>query len=181
LRIGKHEDIIARERLPSEGKLFTALKTPLQNPLILCSNENVIENSFFCYQKFISVCYGDGMDFKEFIACKYGEYKSIGHIICPALNNEKIYFTRAGFTHLIRKEKTPREKSEQIKRLTLLAFVPGIIKRANRYITYFKDTNKKDIRMQTWSLQEKVNGVDITVIIRQIDNHPKHFFSVFRN
>ncbi len=116
---------------------------------------------------------------RDYVNKKHAEYKELGHIECPAFPGEKIYFTWAGFNHLIRKERKYRDKSEQIRRITIFQFAPGILKRSSEFVTYFTDQNKQGKVTQFWSFEGRVNGIRMTVIIRQVAAHPKHFFSIF--
>lgn len=50
-------------------------------------------------------------------------YSKIGRISSPALNDEYVAFTNKGFTHLIRKGRNPRPRSEQIRRFLLIPYV----------------------------------------------------------
>lgn len=118
-------------------------------------------------------------EWKIFLEEKRVEYARIGPIECPAFDNEKIYFTNTGFNHLIRKERKLREKSIRIRRVTLLQFAPGILKRSQNFITHFTNIDKKGVRVQFWSFASRVNGIELVVIVRQIDSNPKHFFSIF--
>ena len=55
-------------------------------------------------------------------------YSKIGRIKCPALGDEYVLFTSAGFDHLLRKGRIPRTRNEQKRRFTLLPYVEKIIK-----------------------------------------------------
>lgn len=59
------------------------------------------------------------------------DYSKIGRISSPALNNEYVAFTNKGFTHLIRKGRNPRPRSEQAKRFLLIPYAEQIIKNPN--------------------------------------------------
>jgi len=117
---------------------------------------------------------------KEYIKEKYREYKDIRYIECPAFSNEKIYFNKHGFNHLIRKGFIPRTKEEQIKRLSLLPLSKAIIINSKKYSRYLKKEDKHPIAY-FWSLISNNSNVSVTVIVRQLDGGYKHFYSIFYN
>lgn len=122
------------------------------------------------------------VDHTKFIHTRYEEYKKIGCVECPAFNNEKIYFLKRGFRHLIWKGVKLRTVDEQIERINLLKYVPFILKTSK----FFKDFNKnniennKGIKIDFWSFSQIHNGIEIIVLVRQINNKTKHFFSVMK-
>ncbi len=120
---------------------------------------------------------------KSYIKVAYEKYKKINYVECPAFTNEKVYFLKRGFRHLIWKGTKLRDIDEQIDRLSLLRYVPDILKSSN----HFKDFNKNKLhnqqtgtRVNFWSFSGEYNQIKITVVIRQINDGPKHFFSVMR-
>lgn len=113
-------------------------------------------------------------NWKKYIKKSKKDYKSIGYVECPAFSNDKIYFNKHGFRHLLRKGQDVRPISEQVRRLNLLGKVPKILKVSEYYLDYrvVKDA-------QFWSISQKHGkNRSIIIIIRQIKNGPKHFFSV---
>jgi hypothetical protein len=116
---------------------------------------------------------------QEFIRKAKKEYRKIGYVECPAFDDEKIYFTSAGFNHLLRKGRKAREKAEQYERMLLMKFAPRIIKSSKKFIKSNHSIIKNKPDAHFWSLMSVVNGQKLTVIIRQLDKHPKHFFSIF--
>lgn len=102
------------------------------------------------------------------------EYVKIGYVICPALGNEKVYFTREGFNHLIRKGRKYRSPAEIIRRLRLLPSAPNIVETATK--THEQETaiiNKSVAHF--WSVKKS----DTTVIIRKMNDSRIHFFQYF--
>lgn len=109
---------------------------------------------------------------------------------CPALNNEMINFTSEGFNHLIYKnDRNERDKSVQIMKLKLLPRAVEIIGLSTTYQEY--DENIKDIRkkkhkkivyesavVKYWGLIAIIRNTRVKVIIRQVGNGQKHFWSV---
>jgi hypothetical protein len=104
-------------------------------------------------------------------------YKTIGSVWCPPLNDH-IVFNRQGFHHLIVSKNTPRPKSERKRRFALLPYAQDILKNPDTVIPQ----NPKDIRslkVNFWIFSKKIDGVDIKIIVRQIGNGKKHFFSIY--
>jgi hypothetical protein len=102
----------------------------------------------------------------------------IGYVKCPAFGNEKIYFTQAGFNHLLRKGRKLREKNDQIRRLDLLQYAPTILISSAMYSTHEKRYLYNSVA-HFWSFMYTQKGKSITVIIRQLNGSHKHFFSIF--
>ena len=76
-----------------------------------------------------------------------------------------------------------REVEEQIERINLLTYAPSILKSSKA----FKDFNKNKILgnrgnaiVNFWSFMQEINAVKIIVLVRQINDGPKHFFSVMK-
>lgn len=114
---------------------------------------------------------------KEFIKKKYLEYKKIGNIKCPAFGNEEVYFNKHGFGHLIRKEGIPRTPTQQIRRITLLQYAPIILGNAETFTSYKKDELNGCIG-HFWTFEKVIGLVTIRVVVRQLGNGRKHFFSI---
>ncbi len=116
-------------------------------------------------------------------------YSKIGRIKCPALGDEYVFFTSAGFNHILRKGRIPRTRNEQKRRFTLLPYVENIIKNPTTKITYRKTKIKEKSNRHGekvliesvahfWRFKEKVDDCVVRVEIRQLENKDKHFFSV---
>lgn len=122
---------------------------------------------------------------KGYIKKEKEKYKKIGHIECPAFENEKIYFTNKGFNHLIRKNRKFRDLNEQIRRLELFSHLVGILMTSNKFNTY-RVIEKvlevdKMICVSTahfWSFKRISGKRQIIVIVCQINTEPKIFMSV---
>jgi hypothetical protein len=100
-------------------------------------------------------------------------YKKIGAVQCLALN-DSITFNNVGFKHLVRKGGIPRPKGEQKRRFALLRHAKAILKNPNVHISYrIKD------KTHFWAFTETVENEKVTIIVRQISNRKKHFFSIF--
>ena len=108
-------------------------------------------------------------------------YYRLGNILCPAMNNERIYFNKYGLNHIFRKGRIPRSTREQIRRVGLLLYVEDVI-RCAKIITEYREGNNQPLqRLSTarfWSLEKIIDNRKIIVVIRQINLGNKHFFSV---
>jgi hypothetical protein len=116
-------------------------------------------------------------------------YSKIGRIKCPALGDEYVFFASAGFDHILRKGRIPRTRNEQKRRFTLIPFVENIIKNPVAKIVYRKLDVKEKVNRHGekvliesiahfWTFEEKVDDCIVKVVIRQLANKDKHFFSV---
>lgn len=116
-------------------------------------------------------------------------YSKIGRIKSPALGDEYVFFTSAGFNHLMRKGRIPRTRNEQKRRFALLSLAEKIITNPTAKIIYRKTeikekTNRhgEKVLVQStahfWTFEEKINDCNVKVVIRQLENKSKHFFSI---
>lgn len=116
-------------------------------------------------------------DWKNSIQESKLNYAKIGAVICPALNNELVYFNKHGFNHLIRKGRKLRIQQDRIKKLKLLQYAPIIISNTRNITEHIKSV-QNDSCAYFWAIHEKINSIKIRVIIRQNNNGNKHFFSI---
>lgn len=122
---------------------------------------------------------------KNFIKAEKKKYRKIRYVECPALDNEKIYFTDKGFTHLLRKGRELRPIHVQIKRIRLLKYAIPILKDSTKFHSYrirtrnFEGT-KGIIKSsaQFWSFEKVMEGGSIIVVVCQINKENKHFLSI---
>ena len=117
-------------------------------------------------------------------------YSVIGSTRCEALGGEEIYFTRAGFSHLVRKGKNPRTHTEQMKRFSLIPLAVQILNNPQAAVEYRKDersveleSNGEKIKVisvaEFWTFAEKVGDCTIKVVVRHLSvGGHKHFFSI---
>ncbi len=103
-------------------------------------------------------------------------YMQVGRVWCPALDTH-VSFNRIGFKHLIRKHSERRTKKEQIRRFSLLAYAGSTLTAKNIHMIY----RQKDERMRFWAFLGEFDGVAIKLIVRQIGDKQKHFFSIFHD
>ena len=105
-------------------------------------------------------------------------YKKIGEVVCPILDNEKIYFNATGFGHLIRKLKI-RSRNEQKRRFRLLPFAKKIILESTKIEDYREKKKKRKI-IKEWALINTFGILTIKLVIRQVGNGNKHFYSIMQ-
>jgi len=117
-------------------------------------------------------------------------YSRLDKVICPALGNAEISFSRIGFNHLIRKGRTLRTKSEQKRRFVLIKYIHQIILDPNATILFRESIIKEKVvrgnkrifiksHAKFWTFVSNINGCKIKVVIRQMDNGKLQFLSVF--
>ncbi len=106
-------------------------------------------------------------------------YKRIGFIKCASLNNMVVYFNSIGFNHLIHK-RPPRSREDQIYRLNLIPYATNIIEDKNLSIVY-RSLNIKGKLVHYWGLEKIFGNKSIRVVIRQVGNGRKHFYSIMEH
>lgn len=109
------------------------------------------------------------------------DYMNIGSIRCPALGNEEVVFDDHGLRHLSRKYGEKRPILDQIRRLRLVPLAVRILTENAADVTRtetFKRSSGVLTTAQFWKFTVQENGQIISVVIRQIEDGPKHFFSV---
>lgn len=115
-------------------------------------------------------------------------YSKIGSVGCPALDSH-VAFSRYGLSHIMRKGRIPRTRNEQKRRFTLLPYVENIIKNPTAVILYRKEVIKERVNrhgekvlMESvahfWTFIENMEDCTIKVVVRQLNDKTKHFFSV---
>jgi hypothetical protein len=116
-------------------------------------------------------------------------YGMIGYVRCPALNAD-IFFTREGFDHLIGKRGVLRPKSERRRRFDLLPLVKEILtdpdvrftceEKPMAYRTKINGVYTTIVATaRLWIFKKEYDVKIVTLVVRQIDDHPKHFLSIF--
>jgi hypothetical protein len=121
-------------------------------------------------------------DYKKEIEFYKIKYFSIRKVACPVFSNEFVYFTRRGFNHILRKGRRLRTVSEQLNRLRLVDLAPYILFISKNFEEYVieRDKNNISITIQSWSfVRYGLNNNKITLIVRQIGNGVKQFYSIF--
>ena len=101
------------------------------------------------------------------------EYYQIGQVICPSLNDEKVYFNNHGFNHLIRKRGVKRYVWDSNRRFKLLKYAKIIIESVDVQIEYRKS------KQEFWTLIKVINNKKIKIVLRRISGGRIHFYSIF--
>jgi len=114
---------------------------------------------------------------KEFIKKSKAKYRTIGRVPCPAFDGEFVYFNKYGWNHLLRKGKNARDRFEQLKRINLMLISPFIIANSKQ-ISEYRTNSIESVQGHFWSFRMNINGDHLRVVVRQLNNGPKHFFSV---
>ena len=107
----------------------------------------------------------------NFLAAKR-YYKSIGAVLCPALNNELVYFRRDGFEHLIRKDRKIRSIQDQLRRFNLMLEAKMILGQGKIVDQKVED----DVFF--WTLGYSIGGKMVKIIIWQKKTGLKKFLSI---
>ena len=117
-------------------------------------------------------------------------YQKIGAVRCPALNNEVVHFNAEGFNHLIYKgRRRERSKNDQITKFKLLPKAKTIVEISTTHQEYdeslttirkkrFGKTVEETTTVKYWGFVGIIQNFRVKVIVRQIGNGQKHFWSV---
>ena len=114
----------------------------------------------------------------QYIKKSKEDYRKIGHVVCPALDNAPIYFNKYGWNHLLRKGRKFRDVKQLIWRLGLMNNVHKILS-DSKYISAKRTTNTRGSIYVFWKINRKINGRVINVIVRKKNDGKHHFFSIF--
>ncbi|MCX6791138.1 MAG: hypothetical protein NTV62_03030 [Candidatus Gribaldobacteria bacterium] len=115
-------------------------------------------------------------------------YKEIGRLFCPVFN-EPVIFNSEGFNHLIYKKGGERAKGDQITKLKLLSLAKEIVRVTTTYQEYdeglvytqkkkFKKKVNESTSVKYWGLVAIIKNCRVKVVIRQVGNSQKYFYSV---
>jgi hypothetical protein len=89
-------------------------------------------------------------------------YFKIGHVKCPCLNNEPIYFNQSGFRHFLRKGRLIRPIPDQLRRFALFRFVTKVLTSDETRIT----ETRKNGTISSYELTLGVSkNCDIKVVV----------------
>ncbi|MBI3283016.1 hypothetical protein HYZ70_02970, partial [Candidatus Curtissbacteria bacterium] len=115
--------------------------------------------------------------FEQTQEAAFAFYKEVleGESIRVPLLKEKVYFSRAGWSHLVEEKKS---RFEVMARFFALAKIPFVLKLADTLVKPPLTIQHEDNMITYWALQGIVEGAWIRVIIRSINNGPKYFHSV---
>lgn len=124
----------------------------------------------------------DDKNIKEF-------YKNLGSLWCPALDDH-VTFANDGLRHLVRKNGKRRTKHEQARRFSLLPHAKEIIQDNTVKVIHEESMTARLVKRHGaailtqshanfWTLTKDYGSTAITIVIRQIENKEKHFFSIY--
>ncbi|MFA6158808.1 MAG: hypothetical protein WC763_04290 [Candidatus Paceibacterota bacterium] len=116
---------------------------------------------------------------REEIARFKDTYQKIGSVACPYFGGEKVYFNKKGFDHLLRKGRRLRLIDAQLERLDLIDHAKTILEMNHPYVEH-RETKVAESIGRFWGLRARVNDMKIKLVIRQIGNGRKHFFSIYK-
>ena len=117
-------------------------------------------------------------------------YKAQKPVRCPAFGGEIVHFTSEGFNHLIyKKGNSERSKADQICKFKLIPKAIELIRITTTHQEYdeslvdMKVKRRKRALIETkraryWGFVAIMKGSRIKVIVRQVGNGNKHFWSV---
>lgn len=117
-------------------------------------------------------------------------YQNIKSLRCPALNNELIHFNAEGFNHLVYKRgRGERSRNDQITRFKLLSRAKTVLEITTTYQEYdegltdvrkkrFKKIINESTTVRYWGFVAIIRDFRVKVIVRQIGNGQKNFWSV---
>lgn len=104
-------------------------------------------------------------------------YFNIGEVTSTSLNGDKVVFNRFGWRHIFQKRSDRRSIQDTIRRFTLLKYAPKIVREGS--LKVFRENIQNEVKGRFWTICSQKQGQEkIKVIIRQINDGPKHFFSV---
>ncbi len=113
--------------------------------------------------------------------------------MCPALNNELVYFPAESFNHLVyKRDRSERDKGSQILRFKMLSAAVQLLKFTNTYQEYEETLKEVEVKrhkkrvkeskvVKYWGLIAIMKDKKLKVIIRQVGEGNKHFLSVIPN
>jgi hypothetical protein len=120
-------------------------------------------------------------------------YQKVGKIPCPAFENDLVYFSAEGFNHLVYKDsRTERLKQDQITKFKQLDRAVELVRLTTTYQEYeerlldvwvkrHKKRAQETKLVRYWGLIAIIRRSKIKVIVRQIGDGQKHFWSVIPN
>ncbi|PJC38843.1 hypothetical protein CO044_02815, partial [Candidatus Peregrinibacteria bacterium CG_4_9_14_0_2_um_filter_38_9] len=99
-------------------------------------------------------------------------------IACPAFGQEKIYFNAKGINHLLYKGSRSKRDAKRIE--INIRLLPRAIQ-VLRVMPYFQEEScyvNDSTTYKFWAFEAVAEGRRIKVIVRQVGNGNKHFWSV---
>lgn len=116
-------------------------------------------------------------DFQDLYSKTKTVYFEIKSVHSPHFQDDKVFFDRIGFVHMIYKGKMLREKKDQINRFKSFKYVITVLLSESSTLEY-RESEKYKTKAMFWGLSLKIRDKLVTVVIRQVDSGKKHFYSV---
>jgi hypothetical protein len=119
-------------------------------------------------------------------------YHTVGRLFCPAFHAD-VFFTSEGFNHLVYKSgRIERLKESQMMKFRLLPRAVDLVKLTTTYQEYdehlqefevkrFKKRVRESKLVRYWGLIAIIRDFKIKVIVRQVGDGHKHFWSIIPN
>lgn len=106
--------------------------------------------------------------------------KENSNLICPQVNNSKVYFNNHGMNHLLRKNGRPREYRQICIRISLLKYCKVILCSNDTKIEIRSEIRVGKL-ITYWGISKNIStNLFITVVVRKIGNGKMHFYSIFK-
>ncbi len=117
------------------------------------------------------------------------EYKEIGQVRCPYLE-DIVHFNSEGFQHILYKKGTiKRNEQDQYVRLCLLPLAKKVISRSHTLQQYYQERRFERVQSNSkWNHEMKlvkyyafmaiINNALIKVIVKEIEGRNKNFYSI---
>ncbi|HCA67660.1 MAG: hypothetical protein A2249_00855 [Candidatus Jacksonbacteria bacterium RIFOXYA2_FULL_44_7] len=96
---------------------------------------------------------------------------------CPAFDGEIVHITREGWDHIRHLRK--RTKTDVMGRLFVLERAKKLLKETTLFQQHVVGTHKKQ-KVEYWIFEGIIVGISVKVIVRSIQNKPKHLLSVIK-
>ena len=102
------------------------------------------------------------------------------NLLCPKINNERIYFNYRGIKHLIEKRGGTRSLEQIYSRTRLFKHCREIICSSDANVE-FRSHTYGDKEIKYWGLSKVINNrTKVTIVIRKIGKGKIHFYSIFK-
>jgi len=118
-------------------------------------------------------------------------YKSVGNVRCAALGGECVHFTSEGFNHLVYKsgKKQPRHQSVQVMKFELLPKAMLLLEQTTTFQEYEEEYRyvavnrhggyrNENMLVRAWGFVAIINRFRLKVVVEQVGNGKKYFYSV---
>jgi hypothetical protein len=107
-------------------------------------------------------------------------YQKIGHVYCPYFH-EYVHFNNKGIEHLLFRDKiNKRPESDQYIRMKLLYLAPAIVSLSQTIQDYGTKIVSGKIA-KYYIFLAMLNTTSVKVVVRQVGNGSRHFFSIIPN